>query len=109
MAISTCTVSGTIRDSGGNAISGAIVTFNFTTSHENGADDFVVSAKVSTTTNGSGAFSLVVSRTANISRSGVWIIEYPDGTTNAGKKIVTLPASIPDASTATFNSTITTP
>jgi hypothetical protein len=106
MAISTCSVSGTITGLNGAAIEDAEVFAYMSTPIVIGTD-FVPASTTMTTTDSSGDFTIVVPQTTSISSTVTFRIVYPDGVQCA--KDAVFEATIPDTATANFEDLITTP
>ena len=105
-APTTCTVSGTIRDAGGNAVVGATVAVNALKPFIHTTDSsLVANYSVSTTTASDGTFSLVVVETTTVSVSLILTIKSPLGT-GANSVIASYSVTIPNAATATLASLI---
>jgi hypothetical protein len=110
MAVSICTVSGTLRDSSVSAISGATIKASYIKPFINSVDSSLVSDNiVSTLTASDGSWSLAVSQptATNFSPAPtmVFSILYPQiGTTGLQQKDYT--CTIPLSTTATFASII---
>lgn len=106
MAISTCAISGTITDVGGNGVENATVVAYVTNPFIAGTD-WVPASQVEATTDSSGDFTITVIQTTSISRTITIAILFPDGATS--EKRVEYTVTVPDSSTANFEDLITTP
>lgn len=101
--MATCAVSGTLVDSTETAISGATIRFNIVTPYANSSTtNFFMPTEVSTTSSGTGTWTLNLSR--NI--SGIITIDFPPNSMDSTRK-ATFAVVIPNTSTATFISLVT--
>lgn len=106
MAISTCVVSGTIKDLENNAVSGATVKAKITSPFFHSDGTYIADYQVSTTVDGTGAWSLTLIETASISRTILVEIAYQIGSESMQKKVYAI--TVPNTSTANLSDLVTT-
>lgn len=100
--MATCSITGTLVDPTGTAVSGATVELRVTTPQFDAANALVVPYTSSVTTNASGVFTL----TADQGISAIITIDYPPNATDSIRRYsyaVTVPSTAP----ATFASLAT--
>lgn len=105
MSVTTCVVTGTLKDLSGTAIEGAAV-YAYSVQPILYSDGTMLAPyKVSTTTASDGTWSLTLAETTSISRNIVIAIDMPSGSSQTVRReyTVTIPASGP----VTFASLIT--
>lgn len=102
--MANCAVSGTLVDSGSNAVSGATVRFNVIApiSTSTLASTLFVPTEISTTSASNGSWTLNITQ----GLSGILSIDYPPNSTDSTRRY-TYSIVIPSQSTATINSLIT--
>lgn len=100
--MATCTITGTLVDPTGTAISGATVELRVTAPQFDAASALVVPYTSTVTTNSSGVFTL----TADQGISGVITIDYPPNSTDSVKRYA-YSVVVPSATSATFASLAT--
>lgn len=100
--MATCSITGTLVDPTGAAISGATVELRVTTPQFDAANALVVPYTSTVTTNASGVFTL----TADQGISAIVTIVYPPNATDSGRRY-SYSVLVPTASTAAFNSLAT--
>lgn len=106
MAISTCTVSGTIKSVGNSGIPNCTIRAYITSPFFHTDGTYIANYQVSTTTDNTGAFSISLIETATISKTMTLEVEYPGGATDRLKNVYTV--TIPNSGSATLASLITT-
>lgn len=106
MAISTCTVSGTIKSVANMGLPNCTVRAYISSPFFHTDGTYIANYQVSTTTDNTGAFSLALIETATISKTMVLEVEYPGGATDRLKNVYTV--TIPNTGTATLASIVTT-
>jgi hypothetical protein len=105
MAISTCTVSGTIKDVTNTAVTSATINVYLTTPFFHTDGTYIANYQVSTTTDTDGDFAIALIETESVSRSLVLEIIYPGGSTGNLKNVYNI--VVPDTGIATLASLIT--
>lgn len=100
MAITTCTVSGTVKDPSNTAISGTVVRAYITTPFLHGDGTYIADYDLSTTVDANGAWSLTLIETTSVSKKIEIDIEYPTGN---GTRIRSYSVTIPATATANFS------
>lgn len=100
--MATCSITGTIVDPTGTAISGATVELHVTSPQFDTANNLVAPYTATVTTNVSGVFTLI----ADQGISAIITINYPPNSTDATKKY-TYSVVVPSTSSATFASLAT--
>lgn len=100
--MATCTITGTITDPTGTAISGAMVELRVTTPQFDATNNLVVPYVSTVTTSASGAFIL----TASQGISAVVTIDYPPNATDSIRRY-SYSIVVPSYTTATFYSLAT--
>lgn len=106
--MATCTVSGTLKDITETGIIGATVRA-FSTGPFTSGTNYITNGTVSTTTDSSGNWSLVLTQTAGLSPVRNITIEFIYNDGGSGTVRESYPVTIPATSTATFTSLITLP
>lgn len=101
--MATCSLTGTLLDPSGIAISGATVAANVVTPCFDASGNFIVPKDTSTTTSVSGVFTIVLDQGLSITLT----IQYPPNTTDSIKRY-NYNFTVPSTPTATFNSTLIT-
>lgn len=101
MAISTCVVSGTLKDLTGTALSGYNVYAYLTTPFFHTDGTLIPAFKVSTTTDASGNWSLTLIETTSISKTITIVFDLPTGTVERLRREYTV--TIPNTGTANFS------
>lgn len=100
--MATCTITGTLVDPTGTAISGATVELRVTSPQFDASNALVMPYTASVTTNSSGGFTL----TADQGISAVVTIDYPPNSTDSSRRY-SYSVLVPSATSATFQSLVT--
>jgi hypothetical protein len=103
MAITTCTVSGTIKDPSNTVISGTVVKASITTPFLHGDGTYIADYELSTEVDANGAWSLTLIETTSISKKITIEIVYPTGN---GTRSRTYSITVPATASANFHSLI---
>jgi hypothetical protein len=95
MAITTCTVSGTIYGPNGSALSGVEVEAYIDQPFFHGDGTLIADYKLSTTTDSTGAWSLTLIETTSVTKTMNVAIKFPLGSGELHRKQyqITVPAS----------------
>lgn len=101
MAISTCVVSGTIKDLTGTALSGVTVEAYMTTPFFAADGTLIAPFKDTTTTAGDGTWSLTLMRTTTLAKTFTIAFLLPTGSVERARREYTV--TIPETSTANFS------
>lgn len=104
MALSMCTVSGTLLTVNNTAIQGATVKATMTKPIVYGDGTFIPCTEMITTTAVDGTWSLALVETVSTNTTMTISIEYPSG--GSDYRRVSYPVVIPNTATATFASLI---
>lgn len=105
MAISTCVVSGTLKDLTGTALAGYSVYAYLTTPFFHTDGTLIPPYKVSTTTDASGNWSLTLIETATISKTITIAFDLPTGSSERLRREYTV--TIPNSASASFSTLAT--
>jgi hypothetical protein len=100
--MATCSITGTLVDPTGTAISGATVELRVSTPQFDAANALVVPYTSTVTTNASGVFTLI----ADQGISAILTIVYPPNATDSGRRY-SYSILVPTASSANFNTLAT--
>lgn len=105
MAISTCVVSGTLKDVSGTAIANVTVEAYLTTPLFHTDGTMIPAYKVSTATAADGTWSLTLIETATITRTLVIAFELPTGSVERLRREYTV--TVPNTASVAFNTLVT--
>jgi hypothetical protein len=105
MAISTCVVSGTLKDLTGAALVGYSVYAYLTTPFFHSDGTLIPPYKVSTTTDSSGNWSLTLIETTSISKTITIAFDLPTGTAERMRREYTV--TIPNQASVNFDTLVT--
>jgi len=107
MAITTCTVSGTIKDPSATAIVGATVRAYIPQGFFHADGTYIAAYEVTTTTDANGAWSLVLMETTSITKTITITFDYAGNSTSNIHKRKDFTIVVPATTTATFSSIAT--
>lgn len=105
MAITTCTVSGSLKGPDGAALSGVTV-YAYTNApffHSDGT--LIPDYQVTTTTDATGAWSLTLIETASVTKTIIIAFDLPTGSVEKKRKEYTV--TVPATATASFSTLAT--
>lgn len=105
MAISTCVVSGTLKDLSGTALQGYSVYAYSTTPFFHGDGTLIPPYKISTTTAADGTWSLTLAETTSISKTITIAFDLPTGGVERLRKEYTV--TIPNQASVNFDTLVT--
>jgi hypothetical protein len=106
MAITICTVTGTVRSPAGGGLPGVTVRANLVTPFVHSADgSFIATYEVTTTTASDGTWSLNLIETATPQTTVTIAFDYPAGSQNYQRREYTI--MVPNQASATFSSLVT--
>lgn len=101
MSVTTCVVSGTLVDNGGNAMSGATIEASNTVPYFYGDGTQVMPYKLSTTSSVSGTWSLTLIENTSTTTSTRISITFPDGSGGNSRRDYTI--IVTNTGTANFS------
>ncbi len=105
MAITSCTVSGTVKTPDNTGLQNVTIKASITQPFAHADGTLIAAYQVSTTTDANGAWSLTLIETATVTKTMTIVIEYPTGGTEYRRQSYTV--TIPNAASANFSDLIT--
>ncbi len=107
MAITTCTVSGTIKDPSATAIPSVIVRAYIPSPFFHADGTWIAAYELSTTTDSNGAWSLTLMETTTITKTITITFDYSSSSVSASHKRKEYTVIVPATATANFSAIAT--